>query len=320
MLRRPLPVPLASEEREHHRRAAELAGLEVPDFVVPDHQHVVLRGMRFHYLDWGESGRLPALFLHGGGQTARTWDLPCLSLRSDLHCLALDQRGHGDSEWSYAFDYSGDAHASDVAALLDHLGIRRAVVIGMSMGCLNGLHFAARWPDRVAAFVAVDAGPWVHVESGQRIIDFVRDADGDASLDAWVARALRFNPRRDPRLLRHSLLHNLRQLPDGTFTWKTDRRRPFEIEGMEARLQELRPLLSRIHCPVLILRGAESDLFMDMHAERFADTLSDARWVRIDGAGHAIQGDQPRALVCEIRRFLRERGLTAAEDRTAAAR
>jgi len=320
MLHRPLPVPTPAEEREHHRLSAELAGLEVPDFVAPAHHHVVLRGMRFHYLDWGEAGRPPALFLHGGGQTARTWDLPCLSLRRDLHCLALDQRGHGDSEWSYAFEYSGDAHASDVAALLDHLGVQRVVLIGMSMGCLNGLHFAARWPDRVAAFVAVDAGPWVLMEGGQRIIDFVRDADGAASLDAWVARALRFNPRRDPRLLRRSLLHNLRELPDGTLTWKTDRRRPLELEGMQAQLQNLRALLSRIRCPTLILRGAESDVFLDEHAERFAGALPDAHWVRIDGAGHAIQGDQPLALVGEIRRFLGERGLTAPRGRAAAVR
>jgi pimeloyl-ACP methyl ester carboxylesterase len=305
-----LRAPTAAEERAHHRLAAELAGMEIPRFVAPEHRHVVLRGMRFHYLDWGEPGLLPALFLHGGVQTARTWDLPCLALRSDLHCLALDQRGHGDSEWSQALDYSGEAHAGDVEALLDHLAIERAVVVGMSMGCLNGLHFAARQPDRVAAFVAVDAGPWIRLEGSRRITDFVRDADGEAELETWVARALRFNPRRDPRLLRTSLLHNLRELPDGALTWKTDRRRPICLEEMEARLAELRRLLSRLRLPVLILRGAESDVFLDEHAERFADALPDARWVRIEGAGHAIQGDRPGALVREIRGFLDERGLS----------
>lgn len=302
-----LPRIDAESERRHHRLAAELAGLELEAFVPPAHHHVVLGGMRFHYLDWGERGRLPALFLHGGGQTARTWDLPCLALRDALHCLALDQRGHGDSEWSYAFAYSGEDHAGDAVALLDHLEVERAVVVGMSMGALNGLHLAARWPDRVAAFVAVDAGPWVRMSGGRRIVDFVAGADGARSLDAWVERAMRFNPRRDPRLLRQSLLHNLRALPDGTLTWKTDRRRPIDLSGMQKRLEALRLLLPEVVCPTLILRGAESDVFLDEDAERFANALPGARWLRIEGAGHTIQGDQPAALVRAVREFVSER-------------
>jgi pimeloyl-ACP methyl ester carboxylesterase len=295
-----------SEQLAHHRLAAELAGIEIPDYVAPTHHHSVQNGMRFHHLDWGETGRPPALFLHGGGQTARTWDLPCLALRRELRCLALDQRGHGDSEWSYAFDYSSDAHAGDVAALLDSLAIEQTVVVGMSMGCINGLHFAARWPERVAAFVAVDAGPWVRLDGGRRIIDFVESADRNATLEEWTEHARRFNPRRDTRLLRHSLLHNLRSLPDGTLTWKTDRRRPIGVDGIESRLDALRALLPRIECPTLILRGAESDVFLDEDAERFAAALPHARWTRVDGAGHTIQGDQPAALVREIRSFLAE--------------
>lgn len=304
----PTLTPSLADERQHHHLAAELAGLELREFVAPRHSHVVLRGMRFHFLDWGRAGRTPALFLHGGGQTARTWDLCCLALREQLHCLALDQRGHGDSEWSYEFRYAPEAHAEDFAALLDHLGVARAVLIGMSMGCMNGLCFAARWPERVAAFVAVDAGPWIQMDGGRRISEFVRDAEAASTLEARVEAALRFNPRRDARLLRQSLLHNLRALPEGTLTWKTDRRRPVDFELMRARLEALRAELSRITCPTLILRGAESDVFRDADAERFAAALPDARWVRIEGAGHTIQGDQPAALVREVRAFLAERG------------
>jgi pimeloyl-ACP methyl ester carboxylesterase len=298
-----------AEERELFRLGAELAGLELPELVAPAEHHVVLHGMRFHYLDWGKPERPPALFLHGGGQTARTWDLCCLALRAQLHCIALDQRGHGDSEWSYAFDYAPDTHAEDFAALLDHLEVSRAVIVGMSMGCLNGLAFAERWPERVAAFVAVDAGPWVQMEGGRRIAEFVRDADGGVDVEAFVAAAVRFNPRRDPRLLRQSLLHNLRALPDGTLTWKTDRRRPIDFALMETRLAALRERLDVIRCPVLILRGSESDVFTDADAERFAAALPDARWVRIEGAGHAIQGDRPAELVRELGAFLWERRL-----------
>ena len=291
-------------DAEFHRYAAGVAGLEIPELVAPTHHHVVLDGMRFHYLDWGTPERPPALFLHGGGQTARTWDLCCLALRRELRCIALDQRGHGDSEWSYAFDYAPDAHARDVAGLLDHLGIERALIVGMSMGCLNGLAFTLAHPERVAGFVAVDAGPWVQMEGGRRIVEFTREAaESGVDLDAWVAAACRFNPRRDPRLLRQGLLHNLRQLPDGTLVWKTDRRRSTDLGAMEQRIEALRARVGEIRCPVLILRGAESDVFLDADAERFAAALPDARWRRVEGAGHTVQGDQPAALVRELRAF-----------------
>ena len=97
--------------------------------------------------------------------------------------------------------------------------------------------------------------------------------------------------------------------PDGTLTWKTDRRRPPDLGAMETRIAGLREQLDRIRCPVLILRGAESDVFGDADAERFAAALPDARWARIEGAGHAIQGDRPAELVREVGAFLTERGL-----------
>ena len=301
----PLPVIDRDAERSHHRLAAELAGIDVEEFVAPRHRDVVLNGLRLHYLDWGLDGKPPILLLHGGGQTARTWDLVALALRCDYRCIALDQRGHGDSEWSNGLAYGSADHAGDALALLDHLEIERAIVIGMSMGCINGLHLAAHNPERVAAFVAVDAGPWVQLSGGQRILDFVAESAQKAGrLDDWVERALHFNPRRDPRLLRRSLLHNLRRLPDGVLTWKTDRRRPFNTEDIAERLRELRKVVPEILCPTLVVRGCESDVFSDGDAEHFANALPNGRWVRIQGAGHTVQGDRPAELVKEVREFL----------------
>ena len=301
-----LSAPTPAEERAHHRLGAQLAGLEIPEFVTPEHLHRVVDGLRLHCVDWGEAGRPPVLFLHGGGQTARTWDLACLALRQEFHCLALDQRGHGDSEWSYSFNYDPEDHVRDAVGLLDTLRIERAAVVGMSMGCINGMKLAASHPDRVTAFVAVDAGPWVHLEGSRPIGQFIADADGAESLEVVVAKALRFNPRRDPQLLAVSLRHNLRVLPDGHLTWKTDRRQPLDRSRMTDWLEDLQNRLGDIRCPTLILRGAESQLFLDEHAARFAAALPRARWTRIEGAGHTIQGDAPGALVREIRQFLAE--------------
>jgi len=294
------------EEIAHQKLGARLAGLHIPEFTVPNEHDVVLRSMRFHYVDWGTRGEPPVVFLHGGGQSARTWDLVCLALRAEFHCVALDQRGHGDSEWSYALEYGPEAHAGDVAAFVDHLGLRRFALVGMSMGCLNAIHYALGHPERLAALVAVDAGPSVRLEGGLRIIDFRRETAELDSLDQYLEHAMRFNPRRDPRLLRRSLLHNLRRLPSGKWTWKTDPRPWLDVDDLTRRMAKLWSELPTIRCPTLVVRGAESDVFLDEHAERFARALPDGRWVRVERAGHTIQGDNPRGLVDELRRFLAE--------------
>jgi pimeloyl-ACP methyl ester carboxylesterase len=294
-----------AEEIEHHRLGARAAGLAIDEFTVPERHDVVLRGMRFHYLDWGRPGAPPIVFLHGGGQTARTWDLVCLALRADYRCLALDQRGHGDSEWSPAMDYALETHAADLAAFVDHLGLERFVLVGMSMGCLNALHYAFEHADRLTALVAVDAGPWIRFEGGRRIIDFRRETAELDSLEAYIEQALRFNPRRDARLLRQSLLHNLRRLASGKWTWKTDPRPWGEFRGdVGAWMQSMVARLDRVRCPTLVVRGSESDVLLDEDAERFARALPDGRWVRVDGAGHTVQGDNPRGLVEALRAFL----------------
>ena len=84
------------------------------------------------------------VFLHGGGLNAHTWDIVCLALREEHHCCALDLRGHGDSEWSPALDYSLGAHLRDLEAFADHLGAARFFLVGQSLGGIIGMGYASR--------------------------------------------------------------------------------------------------------------------------------------------------------------------------------
>ena len=194
----------------HLRLATDVAALEVDELVVPAEHDVVIDGLRLHYLDWGGRGRPPLLFLHGGCLTAHTWDLVCLALRADFRCVALDQRGHGDSEWSPILDYGPDAHMRDIGGMVEQLELDRPVVIGHSLGGLNTFSYAVRAADRLTGVVMVDVGPVVQSSAVQRIADFVTGEPAQGTLEDFVRRARAFNPRRDPRLLRYSLLHNLR--------------------------------------------------------------------------------------------------------------
>ncbi len=300
-------MTLSSEEyRDHLKSTSVRAGFSFAEVALPDERDVAVGELRFRYLDWGGEGLRPILFLHGGALTAHTWDLCCLALRDEFHCMALDQRGHGDSDWAPDADYSLAAQREDVKGFADALGLDDFVLVGMSMGAINALSYAIRYPHTLSALVLIDAGPNVRRPGSTRIRDFVNGGAEPASLEAIIERALEFNPRRDPLILRRSLMHNLRQGPDGNWTWKYDRRR-FQAMGGDRHAAERRGLadgLAEVACPTLVVRGAESDVFHEEDAERLAAGLPNGRRVTIPRAGHTVQGDNPKDLAIALREFL----------------
>jgi pimeloyl-ACP methyl ester carboxylesterase len=306
-----------AEALAHLRLASEVAGIDVDELALPAERDVVTGGIRLHYLDWGSSDRPALLFLHGGALTAHTWDLVSLALRCDFHCLALDLRGHGDSEWSPTLDYGPDAHARDIGGVIEQLGLRRPVLIGQSLGGLSAMTYAARAADPPAGIAMVDVGPNVQSTGVKRVADFVMGDPGHGSVEDFVDRARAFNPRRDPRLLRYSLLHNLRPIADGSWTWKYDRRKltPDYFASVRGELERLGDLARTVTCPVLVVRGAESEALSDSAAASFADSLPDGRWSRVQNAGHTVQGDNPRGLTEVLTRFLAEVGHSRAVSR-----
>ncbi len=295
------------EFRAHLEASAATAGVPLPDLALPSTHHVLLGRMRFHYLDWGTAGRPPVVFLHGGGLNAHTWDLVCASLKREWHCLALDQRGHGESEWSPEMDYATESHAGDLDAFVGALGLERFVLIGMSLGGVNALAWAGRHSRRLAGLVLIDVGPEIRTEGVRKIAAFTSEATPLDSVEHYVERALRFNPRRNRDLLRRSLLHNLRRMPDGRWMWKYDQRHRGKAPDPEAyarRRELLWSAVDGVECPTLVVRGAQSDVFHDEDAERLAGRLRQGRWVRIEGAGHTVQGDNPAGLLVSLREFL----------------
>ena len=127
------------EFREHLKLSSATAGLKLPDLDLPAAHHVILHGMRFHYLDWGTRGLPPVSFLHGGGLNVHTWDLVCATLKTERHCLALDQRGHGDSEWSPVMDCTSRATPPTSTRSSITSGSTVSLRVGMSLGGANAL-------------------------------------------------------------------------------------------------------------------------------------------------------------------------------------
>jgi pimeloyl-ACP methyl ester carboxylesterase len=302
-----------AEEIEQLKLVAEISGLKPSEVVLPASDDLVVSQFRLHYLDWGRAPGGPILFLHGGGLNAHTWDAVILMLRQRYHCIALDQRGHGDSEWSPGMDYGMQSHLRDIEGCVAQLGLERRVLVGQSMGGINSIIYAARHSAEMAGLVVVDVGPEISPAGGARIRDFIAAPQLD-SPDEFLKRAMEFNPLRDPRILRRSLYYNLRQLANGKWTWKHDTRRAAEVQTEEMaaagarRAEELWKAVPQIKCPTLVVRGTLSDVISDEQAEKFAGALPNGRLVRVEKAGHNVQGDNPAGLLAVLQPFLEEIG------------
>ena len=119
---------------------------------------VTLRGVDFHYLDWGNPAAPPMVLLHGLTGHAHIWDHMAPALAERFHLLAPDQRGHGDT--GHTATYGTADFVADIEALVDRWRLStRFVLMGLSMGGHNAMAYAASHPDSISRLIAVDIPP-----------------------------------------------------------------------------------------------------------------------------------------------------------------
>jgi pimeloyl-ACP methyl ester carboxylesterase len=281
------------------------AGIDAAGVPPPTEGRLRVNGLALRWLDWGDPAAPPIVLLHGGGQSARTWDACCLVLARRHRCLALDQRGHGDSAWSPQGAYGFDDHADDIAAFIDALDLEAPTLAGMSMGGINAIVCAARDPRRLRALVVVDVAPEVQLEAVERMMQGIAAYRRFASPRDAAERLARLGARRERTLLEATLALNLRQEADGGWTWKYDPRTLADLSA-EQILAPRRPLwhvLPRITCPTLVVRGAQSEIFSEGDADRLAAHLPDVTLATVPNARHSVQTDNPAGLAQAMVRF-----------------
>jgi len=133
--------------------------------------------LRLNVLEWGIAGRPALCFLHGGSAHAHWFDLVAPAFVDRYHAIALDQRGHGESDWVTPPAYATQNFAADLLGVIDAFGWRQVALVGHSMGGHNAMSFSAWHPDRVSALVIVDSRPVIPADRldrlrsrGQRIL------------------------------------------------------------------------------------------------------------------------------------------------------
>lgn len=258
-------------------------------------RNIGIDGLTFHYVDWCGSGA-PLVMLHGLSGHARTWDHTAAALGDRYRVLALDQRGHGDSDW--APEYGLRPMAGDLLGWLDALDLSEVTLMGLSMGGLASFVFAAAHPERVARMVIMDIGPELAPAGSANVTSSLAAIDVFSSADEAFAQARAANPRPTDATLRHRVTHNLRQLPDGTLTYKYDkelRRNPKALFDHTAA--ELWAAWRTVSCPVLLVRGADSDVLAADTAQRMLAENPNVSFASIPDCGHSITLDSPDGLL-----------------------
>ena len=182
-------------------------------------------GLRLHVLEWSADGT-PLVLLHGFGNDAHVWDDLAPGLAPYYRTLAVDLRGHGDSDRDPERRYDYASHVRDLEALTRALGIGRLVLVGHSFGGRVAMLFAGAHAERMAGLVVVDAGPELDARGTTRIVlDVQQKRERDlsfASTSEYERVLAEAYPAARPEAIARLARHGLRRRPDGRLEPKTD--------------------------------------------------------------------------------------------------
>lgn len=246
----------------------------------------------------------PLVLLNGGMMSFSGWDLVAAELAGRFAVLRCDFSGQLRSPGpAHA---SLERHADDVVALLDHLGIERAAVVGTSFGAQVGVVLAARHPGRVSALVAATAAEmatpeFVHGVRALREASLLAAHAGDPSrlavLLAPLFYSVAFVQKHGAEMARRS--EGLWAMPASWFEGVAGL-----LEALEA--MDLRPLLGRIACPTLVIAAEQDLVFPPERGQALAEAIAGARFELVPASGHVLVVEHPTIFVSLVLGFLGE--------------
>ena len=260
---------------------------------------------------WGSNNQELVILLHGGGQTRHAWgDTGKKLAEAGYHSVALDLRGHGDSEWHADGDYSIRAYKDDLVSIINEIG-RPARLVGASLGGMASLLLAGDEinSDLCTALIMVDIGIYPDPVGSDRIVSFMLSGEGGFNSLEDVAKSISdYLPHRKKPKDLEGLKKNLRLKDDGRYYWHWDprfiRRRP-DSQDREGYFDFQLKAAEKVTIPTLLIRGALSDVVTMEDVDYFLSMISHAKFVEIEKAAHMIAGDRNDIFAEEAIKFLK---------------
>ena len=260
--------------------------------------------------EWGDADAPVVLAVHGLGGHSQNFSLIGECLQGDYRVVAPDLIGRGYSEWATTpeSEYCFDVYEEIIESLIDQLGIASFHWLGVSMGGALGVRLGAgRLRDRMTALVVNDIGLELPPDVATAIYDAVRAPSRFNSFSDLVrhyeqmfgAFGMKASAERSWAQM---ALASARRLEDGAWTLQFDPRVAMQLKNSLGDYQQA-GALARIAAPMLLFRGALSDVLSREHAEALAGEKSDLELVEVEGVGHAPLLDRPQDLE-KIRAFL----------------
>jgi pimeloyl-ACP methyl ester carboxylesterase len=261
------------------------------------HGFLTVNGLRIHRLEWGR-GERPVVCLHGVTGHAWMWLEVARELEAAGPVVALDLRGHGDSQWSASGSYRTDDHIADLGGVLDALGPGPVDLAGSSWGGLVALGYAARNPGRVRRLAIVDVEP--SFEQGETdLYPRPRSFADHREAAAWEREA---NPHAPDSMIEVMAAMGTRPGEDGRLHRKHD---PYFFERWPFRSDDRWEELRSLKLPVLVVHAEASFVRGDV-AERMAKETGDGRVVHVKDSGHLVPVEQPAVLARTLLEFFGE--------------
>jgi len=263
------------------------------DFTAPD-------GTRLHYEDAGEG--LPLLCLSGLTRNARDFDFVAPHLKG-VRMIRMDYRGRGQSDWHDYRTYDVKVEAKDALALLDHLGLRTAAVLGTSRGGIIAMLLALTAKDRLLGVALNDIGPVVDGPGLQAIMGYLGRHPAAISLDELVETQMAATAHTFPGVpaerWRQSLGHTHVETPEGVRINYDPKLRDAVVEASESAVpSDPWPMFDAIApLPCAVIHGENSDLLSAATVEEMARRHPDLIVAHVPDRAHIPFLDEPEALV-----------------------
>ena len=277
----------------------------------PRDEFVEANGLRFHYREWGDTRtRHAVVLLHGYAETSEAWSDTAQDLAREFRVIAIDQRGHGQSDRATDRDYTRATQMEDLEAIIESLGLRSVTLIGHSMGGANAICYAAEHPEITTALVVIETAPEVLRSGIETIRRLLATGATFASLEDAIESFREFFPYATTEQIERRVRASLTVNDDGAYVWDFDpifrdpTSRPPDPDPGQRRLSDLWDCADRVQCPTMIVRGSETDMLTPEAIQRLHRRVSGSRVSLIEDAGHSVPTDQPAALSLNIREFL----------------